>query len=169
MPNFSAYIASRPPTPRFNLGAIKHADVNLLAHMAITVCAQTYDRSGQLRSRDACFRTTVDYVAENLWPHTNVVPLGLRNRSVFLGQGVYGLGSFRRWVGDLHGLVLAQRLADGVAGRRGKSANSWAKKICVDAEAHLHAIIAVVARRGQQNPAYAPLLFELQQLQSELF
>lgn len=169
MPNFSAYIASRPPRPRLNLGAIKHADMSLLAHMAIIVCAQSYDRFGQLLSRDKCFWITVDFVAEGLWPHTNVVPLALRNRSVFLGRGMYELGSFRRWVGDLHGLVLAQRLADGLAGRRGKSANSRAKKIRLDAEDHLRAIIDVVAKRCQANLAYAPLLAELQQLLTELF
>ena len=169
MPNFIAYIATRPPQPRLKLGTVRHPDVSLLAHMAIVVGVQTYEGSGQLRSRDACFNLAFNFVAANLWPHTNFVPPEVRNRSVFLGQGRYEAGSLRRWVGDIHGLVMAQRLADRSIGRRGVSADSRAKRIRADAALHLQNIIAVVNKRCQQNAALAPLLSELQLLQVELF
>lgn len=169
MPKFTAYIASRPPQPRPKLGIVNHPDVSLLAHMAIVVAAQSYHGSGRLRSRDVCFRVAVDFVAKNLWPHTGVVQPELRNRSLFLGQGRYQLGSLRRWVGDLHGLVMAQRLADRSVGRRGVSADSRGKQIRADAAVHPQNIIAVVNKRCQQNVAFAPLLSELQLLQVELF
>ena len=164
-----AFVAARPPRPRLKLGFIKHPDVSLLAHMAIIIGAQTYDGSGQLRSRNDCFRLAINFVATHIWPHTGVVEPKLRSRSVFLGQGGYELGSIRRWVGDIHGLVMAERVADREASRSGSSGDFRGRKIRADADNHLQNIIAVVNKRWQIDAAYARLLSELQQLQIELF
>lgn len=168
MPPFLTYIANRQPIPRPNLGAVNHPDVSLLAHMAILVCAETYKRSGQLLSRDKCFGIAFGHVTLHLWPPPGVVPPALAKSSVFLGEGPFERGSLRKWVGDVHGLVLAQRLLAGELGRRRKHADSRAKKIRDDAEAHLQFLIDTVARRAISNSALL-LTAALQQLQKELF
>ena len=166
MPTFQTYIAGKLPPPRSNLGARKHGDVSLLAHMAIFACVEYHKRSGQLLSRDACFQIAVGYVKEYLWPLADVMPADHDYHSFFLGQGHFTQGSIRKWVADLQGLVIAQRFAAGAAVRRRKHANSWADQIRTDAHLHLRELINAAFYYATSHPAL--LIAELQQLQKEL-
>ena len=168
MPPFLSTIGQHQPHPCPAFGVLKHPDVPLLAHMAIRVCAETFARSGQLQSRVECFEIALGHVNSHLWPLTHVLPTALTKQSVFLGGEPFKPGSLRKWVGDLHGIVLAQRLRAGELPPRRKHADSCAKAIQKDAQAHLLHLIAEVANDASGRPT--PLIITaLEQLQKELF
>ena len=164
--SYRSYIAGKMPPRRSNLGARKHGDVSLLAHMAILACVESYNRSGQLLSRDAYFRIAVGYVEEHLWPLADVLPADLAYRSIFFGHGRFKQGSVRKWVADLQGLVLAQRFAAATAVRRRKHGDWWADRIRKDAHLHLQELRIVAFEFADSNPAL--LVAELVKLQKEL-
>ena len=167
MKSFDEHIQASVPPP--STRAVNgHADVYLLARMAFVVEVTYYSVHGQFLSRDKCFQIAWSYIVDELWPLTVSVTPDLSWRTVFLGQGRFAKGSWRRWVGDLQGLVLAQRFSEGDQPRRGKHHDKEAKKIRESADEHLQNLIAAVATKiGAQDNVR--LLEALQQLKKELF
>ena len=166
---FNIYVTDRQSTLSATPTAFCHADVSLLAHLALIVCGKSYDHSVCLKSRDFCFSVAFDYVTEHVWPLTQDVPANVAKTSVLLGGVPFARGSLRRWVGDLHGLVMAQLTAAAVATRRRSSANSRAKKIRENARTRLGDVTAIVARLAAEDPLNIPLFDALKQFEQELF
>lgn len=168
MPSYLSHIARHQPKSRPGLGAFKHPDVDLLAHMAIMSCAETYKTSGQLQPRVGSFDVAYSYVISHISPHSTALPALLAKQSVFLGQGPFEHGSLRKFVGDLHGLVLAQRMLAGELPRRRKHADSHATSIRKHAQAHLQQLICSIDACPEGRHC-SDLIAALHQLHTELF
>lgn len=146
----------------------EHQDVQLLAQITCVVAGLGYAQTGELTSRNTCFLIVSNYLRNELWPLTQYVPAGLKLRSVFLGGGSFKDGSFRRWVADIHGAILAQRFNEGAAPRRSRLHDQRGKALRVAADKHLKNVIEVVTKLSVGDPRNGPLLGALHQLHEEV-
>jgi len=146
----------------------KHPDVHLLAQITCVVAGLGYAQTGELTSRNTCFLIALNYLHNELWPLTEYVPARLKARSVFLGGGLSKDGSFRRWVADIHGAILAQRFNEGAAPRRSRLHDQRGKALRAAADKHLKNVIVVVTKLSVGDPRNAPLLQALHQLHAEV-
>ncbi len=162
-----SYAVGHFETPKARSGN-PHPDIDLLAQMVFVVAHKHNLVHGQPLSRNKCFLLVWDYMNDELRPLAKGVPDALGGRTVFLGQGRFAKGSLRRWVGDIQGIVAAQRFLEG-----GKSAGRTRRDrealgIRTKADKHLQNIIKVAT--DHVAPAVsAALVPALQQLQKELF
>jgi len=154
--------------PAANRTINKHPDVQLLAQITCVVAGLGYAQTGELTSRNTCFLVVLDYVHDDLWPLTEYVPARLKARSIFLGGGLSRDGSFRRWVADIHGAILAQRFNEGAAARRSRLHDQRGKALRVAADKHLKDVINVVTKLSLGDPRNGPLLQALNQLHAEV-
>ncbi|MBA3577240.1 MAG: hypothetical protein H0W39_06490 [Sphingomonas sp.] len=145
-----------------------HPDVQLLAQTTCFVAGLGYAQTGELTSRNRCFLIVLGYLHDELWPLTEYVPTRLKARSVFVGGGLFKNGSWRRWVGDIHGAILAQRFEEGAAPRRSQKHDQRAKTLRAAADKHLRNVIAEAAKLASQDQRNEPLLRALHQLHAEV-